>query len=341
MEDLEELTDEANAALERKAEADDAAEVATARAESARAAAQRLAEQLELKHQQLREWAFSAYVDGGTTAEMVSVFDALAKDPARAGNPVGDLVYLTDERTRLFEDIKDLTRRQQIAAERAEKQAAIAEEAAEEAAAAQAEADDALEKHKELIAEAEEDQVALLADAGPMASMLLGLASPEAKERGQAILDALTERNLELPELGKPCSNDTNTYPNGHLPASALCPLWMAPDHFARPDAAAAFAALSQKFAQDFGRPICVNSSYRSYSRQVAVKASHGRWAATPGTSRHGLGKALDLCGGINNFGTIEHLWMKQNAPMFGWFHPAWAAANGSLPEPWHWEFAG
>ena len=64
-------------------------------------------------------------------------------------------------------------------------------------------------------------------------------------------------------------------------------------------------------------------------------------WAASPGTSQHGLGRALDLCGGINSFGSPAHLWMKQNAPLFGWFHPAWAEPDGSLPEPWHWEYAG
>ena len=63
--------------------------------------------------------------------------------------------------------------------------------------------------------------------------------------------------------------------------------------------------------------------------------------AAAPGTSNHGLGKALDLCGGINNFGHPAHAWMQQNAPLYGWFHPSWAAAGGSLPEPWHWEYAG
>lgn len=338
---LETLTETANAALERKAAADEAAEIATKRAETERATADRLAAQLAEKQQQLREWAFSAYVDGGSTAEMVSVFDAMIKDPSEAGNPVGDLVYLTDDRVLIFQDIRDLTARQKAAAERAEKAASEAEAAAEEAAQAQTEADQAIEEHEELIAEAQEGQIELLADAAPLAAMLIGLASPEAKERGEKILEALKEHNLDLPDLDKACSDDLDAYPNGQLPASALCPLWMAPEHSARPDAAAAFAAMSQKFAKDFGRPICVTSSYRTYADQVAMKAARGFWAAPPGMSNHGLGKALDLCGGIGSFGTIEHLWMKRNAPMFGWFHPSWAAADGRKPEPWHWEYAG
>jgi LAS superfamily LD-carboxypeptidase LdcB len=66
-----------------------------------------------------------------------------------------------------------------------------------------------------------------------------------------------------------------------------------------------------------------------------------GRWAATPGRSHHGLGLAVDLCGGINSFGTAAHLWMVQHASLYGWYHPDWAGAGGSLPEPWHWEYAG
>ena len=84
-----------------------------------------------------------------------------------------------------------------------------------------------------------------------------------------------------------------------------------------------------------------MTDSYRSLAEQVAVKADKGKWAATPGRSQHGLGLAVDLCGGINELRDRAHLWMKQNAPLYGWFHPAWAEPGGSLPEPWHWEYAG
>ena len=339
--ELQTLTDQANAALEAKANADEAARHSTARAAAARSAALRLADELARKQQQLRDWAFSAYSDGGSTAEMVSVFDALLNDPEEAGNPVGDLAYLTDERVRLFEDIKDLTEHQKASSARAQDESAQAREDAAHAAAAKAAADDAVRKHTEAVAAARENQVEVLRNAAPMAAVLVGMASPEAKRRGEKILAALLENNLDVPDIGSACSDDLSSYPNGRLPASALCPLWMAPGEYAHPSAAVAFQAMSQKFAQDLGRPICVTDSYRSITDQIVVKASRGWWAATPGTSNHGLGKALDLCGGINSFGTIEHLWMRQNAPLFGWFHPSWAAADGRKPEPWHWEYAG
>jgi len=43
----------------------------------------------------------------------------------------------------------------------------------------------------------------------------------------------------------------------------------------------------------------------------------------------------------VQSFGTAAHVWMQQNAPLYGWYHPAWAEPSGSMPEPWHWEFAG
>ena len=130
-------------------------------------------------------------------------------------------------------------------------------------------------------------------------------------------------------------------YPNGRIPTSLLCPLWGAPGMSLRGDAAAAFNRMSQEYAATFGEPICVIDSYRSYDEQISVKAARGSYAATPGTSNHGWGLAVDLCGAIERFGTAPHNWMRNNAPAFGYFHPDWAQRGGSKPEPWHWEFAG
>jgi LAS superfamily LD-carboxypeptidase LdcB len=89
------------------------------------------------------------------------------------------------------------------------------------------------------------------------------------------------------------------------------------------------------------GAPLCVNDSYRSYAQQVSVFARMPQLAAVPGTSRHGFGVALDLGCGVERFGSEAHRWMKANGPRFGWVHPSWAEPDGSLPEPWHWEYVG
>jgi hypothetical protein len=132
-------------------------------------------------------------------------------------------------------------------------------------------------------------------------------------------------------------------YPNGQLPTGALCPLWGAPGEMLRADAASGFNAMSRAYAAAFGTPLCVNASYRTYQRQVELYATMpSGYAAVPGTSNHGWGLAVDLCGGIQVDGSPQSRWLLEHAPAFHWFHPAWAMPGGGGPhEPWHWEYAG
>lgn len=138
-----------------------------------------------------------------------------------------------------------------------------------------------------------------------------------------------------------PYRNATAGYANGRIPRSAMTQLSWAPGHFLRPDAAAQFERLNAAFRAQFGINIPVTDSYRSFEGQVAARARVGNLAATPGTSNHGWGIAVDLGGGINSFGTTRHRWMRENADAFGWTLPGWARERGSKPEPWHWEFEG
>ncbi len=126
---------------------------------------------------------------------------------------------------------------------------------------------------------------------------------------------------------------------NGRLPAGALTSLSWASGQRLRPDAAAQLERLNVAFRARFGHDIAVTDSYRSFAGQVAARRTRGHLAATPGTSNHGWGVAVDLGSGINRFGTETHRWMRENAPKFGWDLPAWARQDGSKPEPWHWEF--
>lgn len=128
---------------------------------------------------------------------------------------------------------------------------------------------------------------------------------------------------------------------NGWLSPASLCPLQTAPGHRLRTDAARAFDALSRARQAAVGTPLCVTDSYRSYPEQVDVFARKPQLAATPGRSQHGWGLAVDLGCGVQGFGSEAHQWMQQNAPLFGWIHPAWAQRGGSRPEAWHWEYVG
>jgi cell wall-associated NlpC family hydrolase len=129
-------------------------------------------------------------------------------------------------------------------------------------------------------------------------------------------------------------------YPNGLIPPSAMCPLGVG-DHRLRCDAAAAYRAMSAAFAGAFGGPICITDSYRTYASQVTLYGQKPALAAVPGTSNHGWGLAVDLCGGIDHYDTPQYLWMKANAGRFGFLHPDWAEPGNGREEPWHWEYAG
>ena len=62
--------------------------------------------------------------------------------------------------------------------------------------------------------------------------------------------------------------------------------------------------------------------------------------AATPGTSEHRWGLAVDLCDGVQKGSGSRFQWLRDNAPAYGWDNPDWARNGGSGPyEPWHWEY--
>jgi hypothetical protein len=129
-------------------------------------------------------------------------------------------------------------------------------------------------------------------------------------------------------------------YPNGLIPPSAMCPIGVG-NHQLRCDAAAAFRAMSAAYSGSFGGPVCVTDSYRTYASQVRLYGEKPALAAVPGTSNHGWGLALDLCGGIQSYGTPQYQWMVANAGRFGFLHPTWADPGNGREEPWHWEYAG
>ena len=163
-----------------------------------------------------------------------------------------------------------------------------------------------------------------------------------ARARAAAIRRAQALAAQSLPPPG--CDGGSvDGYPNGELPVRSLCGLWGAPGQMLQKDAAAAFNKMSHAFAAVFGEPLCVTASYRTYEHQVELYASMpAGYAAVPGTSNHGWGLAVDLCGGIQVDSSPEHQWLLDHAAAFDWFHPAWAMPGAAGPhEPWHWEYAG
>ncbi|HET7474786.1 MAG TPA: M15 family metallopeptidase [Dermatophilaceae bacterium] len=330
---LSALADRANLFLQRLAEADAAQQAARAAQATARAQSRRLAADLAGRQAEIGRWARDSYVSGdGRLQELAAFASVLTNpDPAKGADLVGLLQYLADERALRFAALTTTANRQ-VAAERDAAAAAVqAAAAARDAKAARAVLLPVVDQQRSALArlrDAERSELSTLT---------------EALRRSQAGRDPALTAALSaaaVPVVGT-CRADNAAYPNGLLPASALCPLYQAPGEYLREQPARNFNALSRAYERDTGRPLCVTDGYRSYAEQVAVYAARPQLAARPGTSQHGLGLAVDLCGGVQSFGEAAYLWMKRYAPLYGWFHPSWAEPVGSKPEPWHWEFAG
>jgi LAS superfamily LD-carboxypeptidase LdcB len=125
-------------------------------------------------------------------------------------------------------------------------------------------------------------------------------------------------------------------YRNGRIPSNALTDVGGGHRMFG--DAAKAYLLMRDAARRD-GINLRLTDSYRSYSAQVdvarrkgiyGVRQADGRLglAARPGTSNHGLGRAVDV-----NLPQSPgaSAWLRANASAYGF---------KTIPrEPWHWEF--
>jgi hypothetical protein len=123
---------------------------------------------------------------------------------------------------------------------------------------------------------------------------------------------------------------------NGKLPEDQLASI--GGGHKLAKDVAPKFKAMMAKAADDgfkMGSAFRINSSYRSYEKQAELYNSLGPGtAAAPGTSNHGLGKAVDLW-----FTNGAYKWLRMNAGTYGFKQiPGYETDNPDGHEAWHWE---
>lgn len=311
-------------------------EVATGKAAEAAARAQEahqmavlasLNAQVQDARDDVQHMAYEAYVNGsGVLADMAALIDLVGRGAQDAKN-AGVLDYLAQGRAADEMKFRALAKQQQVAAQKAVTARLAREAATKRAEAAQAKVTTALLAQRAAIESLQQVRQATADKLGDMGYDVQLPTTP---------LDLNLINDLAKTPL---CTEDNGNYPNGYFPASALCPITGHPADMMRPAAARGLNALKQAYEADLGEPLCITDTYRPYHEQVIVAQQSPGLAARPGRSKHGLGLAVDLCGGVENFGTREHLWMKQHAPLFGFFHPAWAEPTGSMPEPWHWEY--
>jgi len=132
---------------------------------------------------------------------------------------------------------------------------------------------------------------------------------------------------------------------NGCIDLSTLCPVQR--DQLLQCKAVDPFNQLSAAYAAQFGHELYVDLAYRNYDAQVVMLQRYGSpRAATPGTSPHGLGLAIDLpdweyparyppgYAAEIQYGTPQEDWLIANAPTYGWVFNV-------KSEPWHMKYTG
>lgn len=337
--ELDALAAQAGTALETFQQADEARRNAEVEEATQR---ERLAQAevvLEAGKKDLGQWASQAYRGGGTLQQysgMVTVLQQGATDDAASA--LATVKRIGDGRSNDVLEYQEAQRVQADATTRAADAAAQARQFADQATAAKLQADALVEQQRTKVAELAVLQAEVTGTASSDASRASNLAAAQAE--AEAMARAATASGV-IGAVGSCTGASLSSYPNGLIPRSALCPLWGAPNHVLRADAANAFEALSRAYAQQFGGTISITDSYRTLAEQIDVKARKPGLAARPGTSRHGLGIAVDLGGGIQSAGSVQHEWMDRNAALYGWINPAWAQNRGGQFEPWHWEYVG
>lgn len=141
-------------------------------------------------------------------------------------------------------------------------------------------------------------------------------------------------------------------YENGKLPSSVLVKSkWLSKQLsednyqcYLAKDAAISFDKMIDNFMTTFAgkRVIVFNDGYRTYERQVSMKKKYGSKAATPGTSNHGWGLAVDISvGGQKAYNSQIYKWLFENGWKFGWYNPVKLRDKSGLDEAWHWEYHG
>ncbi len=307
---------------------------------------QRLAEAeaaLEQGRKDLGQWASQTYRGGASLQEYSGFVTVLKGGPTDdTASAIASAKRIGDGRTNAVEAFDRAQREQADATTRAADAAAEATRQAEIAVAAKQQADTLVAQQRSQVDALAVLQAAASGTATSDSARAATLASNLAAAQAQAQAAAAAATAGGFAAVGD-CETGINLsgFANGLIPRNALCPLASSPNHVLRSDAANAFAALNQAYASEFGSNIAITDSYRTLAEQIDVKARKPGLAAKPGTSRHGLGIAVDLGGGIQNATSAQHLWMDRNAALYGWINPAWAQNRGGQFEPWHWEFTG
>jgi len=305
---LERLSAQASTLLANLSAARTAEHAAQADAATQKARLIQLGVEVRAAQDSLGRLASDSYIrGGGPLGDFAAILEALTAPSAdQSTDSMATVQYLMDGRARVFDRMRSLRAQQVITTAKAAAAVKRATAAAKRAAAAKSALDVVILDQRTALQGFRATQTDQIGRAAGLRGALLRSEDAAARAVDKQLAEALAGQDFTLlMDESSSCGESLMIYPNGRFPPSALCPLYAAP-----------------------GESLTRNSSMAFNAMSIAYQ------------HQSGFGLAVDLCGGVQNFADPAHLWMQRNAPLYGWFHPAWAGPSGSMPEPWHWEFA-
>lgn len=158
---------------------------------------------------------------------------------------------------------------------------------------------------------------------------------------GQALQEEAARKGTNV-SAGKSGRLAWGGYQNGRIPLDKMVAVKGVhykgeATHYFEPTAGSAFQRMVADAAKA-GVTIKLTDSYRTYDSQVALRRDKGGQVATatPGTSVHGWGRAIDVAG------DAARKWIQVNGAKYGWVWPSWAQKKGTKSyEPWHFDYEG
>ena len=162
---------------------------------------------------------------------------------------------------------------------------------------------------------------------------------------GPAVIDPRYPPNENL-YIGSVAKYKNQKLQNGNIPEDLLGRASQGSNSFPilLKEVVASYDAMALAFANRFPGKKLGASGYRTYAGQISVAKTSPNLAATPGTSNHGLGLAIDINYYENGsqkkftYSSEEYKWLVANGPRIGWYNPPWALQGQKKQEPWHWE---
>ncbi len=160
----------------------------------------------------------------------------------------------------------------------------------------------------------------------PYKATLLGFDTPKTPKQPDPVYDAFDP------------SGWYKAVDNARIDPSMLSPVGNT-QFLMEPHAALALNAMIQAAAAD-GVNLAIGNTYRDYETQAAAYRAYKAGeksapVASPGTSNHGWGLAVDFSSLATD--SAEFQWLVANAAKYGYTNPF---GTSNPTEPWHWEFA-